>query len=78
MWSQYTYGLIITDLIYLPHGGVNFIRAVRRQDDRIPILAITGYGQETAQEALDAGADHVLFKPFHLFQVREAVERLLG
>jgi CheY-like chemotaxis protein len=45
-------------------------------DIDVPILVITGFGQEVAQEALDAGADRVLLKPFHLFQIRDMVEKL--
>jgi len=78
LWKDHVYGLVITDLVLMSSGGVDLVRRIRAADDDVPILAITGFGQEVAQEALDAGADHVLRKPFHLFEVRELVKRLVG
>ena len=78
MWQENHYALVITDLVLAASGGVDLVRRIRATDNQIPILAITGFGQEVAQEALDAGADHVLRKPFHLFEVRELVRRLMA
>lgn len=77
LWEERAYGLVITDLVFLS-GGIDLVQRIRAADDQVPILAMTGYGQEVAQEALDAGADHVLRKPFHLFEVRDLVERFIG
>lgn len=78
LWEASSYGLIITDVIYCPPGGVDLVNNIRQLDAEVPIMVITGYGQEIAQEALDAGADHVLMKPFHLFQIRDIVTKLIG
>jgi DNA-binding response OmpR family regulator len=77
LWESNPYGLVITDLVFMSAGGVDLVQRIRSSDDHVPILAITGFGQEVAQEALDAGADHVLRKPFHLFEVRDLVKRLI-
>jgi two-component system response regulator (stage 0 sporulation protein F) len=78
LWDAQTYGLIITDMVFMYSGGIDLVQSVRGRDAQVPILAITGYGEGVAQEALEAGANHVLLKPFHLFEVRQVVDRLLG
>jgi CheY-like chemotaxis protein len=78
LWGANAYGLVISDVIYFHSGGIDLVNRIRQEDAEVPIVVITGYGQEIAQEALDAGADHVLMKPFHLFQVRDIVEKLIG
>lgn len=77
LWLGNHYAMVITDLVLASFEGVDLVRRIREMDQQVPILAITGFGQEVAQEALDAGADHVLRKPFHVFEVREVMRRLM-
>lgn len=77
LWFENYYAVVITDLVLASSEGVDLVRKIRKVDQRVPILAMTGFGQEVAQEALDAGADYVLRKPFHLFEVREIMRRLM-
>src|SRR5579863_9467591 len=75
-WSP---DLIITDL-RMPHmGGLELCRKVRAQA-RIPIIVLSVKGEETIKvEALDAGADDYVTKPFSvnelLARVRAALRR---
>jgi|YNPBryantNP2012_1023418.scaffolds.fasta_scaffold100858_1 DNA-binding NtrC family response regulator len=77
LWRAGTYGLIMTDVVYMYSGGIDLVQQIRAVDSEIPILVMTGYGEEVAQEAVAAGANHILLKPFHLFEVRELVARML-
>lgn len=57
--------LIITDVV-TPHlSGVEMIRAIREVPrwQQTPILAITAYGMETAQAAIEAGANRAMAHP---------------
>lgn len=55
-------------------GGVEACRAMRRTAPRLPILMLTVQGNEDRKvEALDAGADDYITKPF---QLRELIARL--
>lgn len=74
LWEEGEYSLVVTDLVLGPSGGDELIRAIRNRGGKVPILAITGFGQEVAQEALDAGADYILRKPFHLVELRRILE----
>jgi two-component system KDP operon response regulator KdpE len=56
--------LIVTDLVMPGMSGVELCRSVRRTS-RIPILVLSVREQENAKiEALDAGADDYVTKPF--------------
>jgi two-component system KDP operon response regulator KdpE len=76
-WSP---DLIITDLRMPRMGGLELCRKVRAQA-RIPIIVLSVKGEETIKvEALDAGADDYVTKPFSvnelLARVRAALRRI--
>ena len=55
-------------------GGVEVCRQIRRESARLPIVMLTVQGSEDRKvEALDAGADDYITKPF---QLRELIARL--
>jgi len=71
--------LILTDLRLPGMDGLEFIKRIRRQNSRTPIIVMTAYGTvENAVEAMKAGALDFLPKPFsmdHLMAVlNKAVE----
>lgn len=71
--------LIITDLRMPTMDGLELCRRVRR-DSRIPIIVLSVKGEEPIKvEALDAGADDYITKPFSvnelLARVRAALRR---
>lgn len=72
--------LIITDLQMPEMGGLEFCREVRKLSN-LPIIVLSVRGEEkTKVEALDAGADDYVTKPFGidelLARVRAALRRL--
>jgi two-component system, OmpR family, KDP operon response regulator KdpE len=71
--------LIITDLRMPNMGGLELCRKVRN-DSRVPIIVLSVKGEEAVKvEALDAGADDYVTKPFSvnelLARVRVALRR---
>ncbi len=55
-------------------GGVEVCRRMRKESARLPIVMLTVQGSEDSKvEALDAGADDYITKPF---QLRELIARL--
>src|SRR5260370_15635026 len=58
--------LVIADIVMPRLNGIEMIRSVRRSLStlsRVPILVLTGYCMEFANEAISAGADRALAKP---------------
>jgi DNA-binding response OmpR family regulator len=78
LWEKESYQLIITDVIFGRTGGLNFIKTIRAKDRSIPIVVITGFGPETANEALELGANDFLLKPFGISQLRSKISKFLS
>src|SRR5215469_2101540 len=75
-WSP---DLVITDLRMPNMDGLELCRAIRTES-RVPIIVLSVKGEETIKvEALDAGADDYVTKPFNvnelLARVRAALRR---
>jgi len=74
--------LLITDIIMPEMDGVETVRAARRLQPDLPILAISGGGSFAPADYLGIarafGATEVLPKPFHPPELVERVARLLG
>ncbi len=64
------YDLVLLDL-NLPDGrGLDFLRAMRRRGEVVPVIIITAMDQLTMRlDGLNAGADDYLVKPFHLSEL---------
>ncbi len=71
--------LLIMD-VKMPHlNGLDALHHIRRVDQRVPILMITGYeSSDVAVQAVNSGANDYLTKPFQREQVTEKVQALLG
>lgn len=71
------FDLVITDLI-MPHiGGVAVISIIKKRKPDIPIIAITGYGEQPEALAMEAQANIVLEKPFKLEKLHNNIKKLL-
>src|SRR5215475_2121141 len=59
--------MIITDINMPNINGIEMIRLLRREVgfSSVPIMAITAYGQNIAQEAVEAGANQATTKPIN-------------
>src|SRR5690349_1401756 len=71
--------IVVTDVRMPVMDGIQLIRALKRIRPHMPAIAMTAYGsEETAVEALRAGATNYLRKPFKtqefLSIVRKAIE----
>lgn len=61
------YDLIVLDLMLPKIGGLEILRSLRRQGNRVPVLILTA--RDTTQdiiEGLDSGSDDYMTKPFDL------------
>ena len=69
--------LVLTDLNLPGKGGMDFLREVRTQGYRMPVVVMTAYGSvETAVEALKHGATEFLQKPFPLDRLEKLIQDL--
>src|SRR5471032_3200196 len=78
-FAEWRPALVLTDLRLPVMDGLELCRRIREQS-RVPIIVVSGTGEEAAKvEALDAGADDYVTKPFGtgelLARVRAALRR---
>ena len=75
------YDIIITDIIMPDKDGFETITDIRRHDDKIPIIAVTGDGSyELNQNLMIAerlGADDTLMKPFETSVLLDKINNIL-
>jgi len=77
-WKKRQPDLIVLDIM-LPHiDGLEVLRNIRLEDERIPILVVSAKG-DTADKVkgLSCGVDDYLAKPFDLEEFLLRIERLL-
>jgi CheY-like chemotaxis protein len=58
-------------------SGVEVIRSIRASGSRVPILVLTGSGQDLIAPAIRAGANEVLVKPVEIDGMLSALHRYL-
>jgi len=68
----------VIDLIMPQLSGIDVIREIRRRSLHLPLVAVTAYPEiETAMNAIRAGANDYLKKPFQTQELQFVVQRLL-
>lgn len=74
--------LVITDIVMPKTEGVGTIFEIRRSNQQVPIIAISGNGSALAGDYLHVakklGADRTLGKPFRPTELLAVVDELLG
>jgi PAS domain S-box-containing protein len=77
--EAYDYDLLVLDVILPGMDGLSFCQQLRTQQRQMPILLLTGQGGEGHQqaEALNAGADDYVVKPFDSEELIARLQALL-
>jgi len=71
--------LVTMDLVMDEMDGIQAIREIKGYDHDALILVISALGSpEQMEEAMEAGADEYLWKPFTVKIIQEVVEKLLS
>jgi putative two-component system response regulator len=67
--------IVVTDLLMPGRGGVWLVHEIRRRWPDVGIIVLTaGHDPDSANECLEAGADHYFFKPIKLDEFRHVLE----
>lgn len=68
---------IMTDVVMPNMGGMGLIRAIRELDPKLPILVVSGYGNESCEEELETlGVTDYLKKPFSARQILSKMDAI--
>ena len=71
------FDLVITDLVMPNISGVAVTAIIKKQNPSMPVIAITGYGEQPEALAREVHADIVMEKPFKLDGLEKNIIRLL-
>jgi CheY-like chemotaxis protein len=73
------FDLVVTDLSMPDLSGWEVAREVKKLRPDMPVILITGWGQNQDEEKLkESGVDRVVTKPFRIEQLMKTVEDLLS
>jgi DNA-binding response OmpR family regulator len=70
--------LVLTDLVMPEISGIGVISMIKKKSPKLPVIAITGWGEHPSALARDAKADLVLNKPFELEDLDRHIAGLLA
>ncbi|MBN1762833.1 MAG: response regulator [Methanomicrobia archaeon] len=77
-YKDLTPDLVTMDLVMEEMDGIQAIREIKKYDPNALILVITALGTpEQRNEALEAGADEYLWKPFTVKNLSDMLRKLL-
>lgn len=71
------FDLVITDLVMPNISGVAITAMIKKQNFNMPVIAITGYGEQPEALAREVHADIVMEKPFKLNELESNILSLL-
>jgi DNA-binding response OmpR family regulator len=70
--------LVILDIMLPGRSGLDFCRAIRRDDSAVPILFLSAKAEEADRvRGLELGADDYVVKPFNLSELAARVKAIL-
>lgn len=70
--------LVTLDLNIPSISGFRLIRLFKQRDKSVPVIVITAYSFEEAEEVVTAGADDFVTKPIEFPQLLSKIERALA
>jgi CheY-like chemotaxis protein len=70
-------GLIITDLEMPVMDGITMLSTLRSEDANIPVIVLSGCGQEMLDSARACGVQYVFQKPFYIKEFLNTVHLLM-
>lgn len=68
--------VVILDLKMPDKSGIETLEEIRRIDEKVPVIILTGYGDmEAAKKAIHLGAMEFISKPFDIKEMRQIVRK---
>lgn len=78
MYRKHKPDLTTMDITMPERDGIDAVRIIHREDKNAKIIMVTAIGQQQIlREAIAAGAQDFIVKPFEAGQVAKAVEKVL-
>jgi len=75
--SEEKFDAVITDIVMPNISGVGIIAIVKKKYPKLPVIGITGWGEQPEILASEASADLVLEKPIDLIKLDKIIVELI-
>jgi len=70
--------IVISDIMMPQMDGLEFLVEIKSDFPHIPVILITGFADQfTGKQALEAGAEDFIVKPFKNHEIRYALQRTM-
>ena len=69
--------LVVTDIKMPRMSGLDLMREVHQIDPDLPVILVTGFGDDYGVKALELGAEDCIFKPFDTHELMLRIARVL-
>lgn len=77
--SEKEYGLVISDWNMDPISGLDLLKALRAQGNKIPFIMVTAEGKtESVIEAKQAGVTNYIVKPYNAVTLKNKLVSVFG
>ena len=70
--SSENINLVVTDLVMPEMGGLEFIKEMRKNNSKLPVIALSGFAGDLDQ-AKKVGANLGFFKPYQIHEIKSAI-----
>lgn len=77
IWKNSRVDLVVTDIVMPELNGLELLEALKREDPRVRIIAISGITARRLNEAARAGAMAILVKPIDPEELVQEITRAL-
>jgi len=79
LWRLGEYDILITDINMPKMNGIDLLKNIRELNKTFPIIVITGvYFESAEKQAIDFAANMIMYKPFSMKKLFEAVNKFLA
>ena len=68
------YHVLVTDIVMPDISGLGLIEITRKEFPELPVIAMTGYGQQVKDLVAERSPNQYLEKPFDLSDLSKAIE----
>lgn len=70
--------MVLLDMKMPGMDGIEILKSLKKLRQEIQVIMMTAYGElDLIEESIDNGAANYFTKPFDVFEIRDAVKRLL-
>lgn len=76
--EQQPFQLVISDIRMPEMDGISLLAAIRARFGTLPVIMVTGFGNEIGPRTLELGADDCIYLPFRVEEFKFRVARVLS